>query len=70
MNDIFKTKCCYCNKEINIYIPEKNKQLRNHGAFSCNDCVSENSAARDGINESVFVEVKQNMVFKSNRKGE
>ena len=41
--------------EIPDEVNKKNPQLC---GFSCNDCVPENSPARDGINESVYTEVK------------
>lgn len=54
-----RVKCQYCNKEIIVEIPrkvvEKNPNIKR---FSCNKCVPENSAARDGINESIYVEAK------------
>lgn len=53
-----KTKCCYCGKEILVSIPtEDYKNNPNLGkSCSCNNCIPENSAARDGINESIYTE--------------
>lgn len=47
------TKCCYCEKEIGIGVP--NKYINVHGC-SCNDCVPEHSLARNGIDESLYIE--------------
>lgn len=54
-----KVNCQYCGKEIVVEIPDEvNKKNPQLCGFSCNDCVPENSPARDGINESVYTEVK------------
>lgn len=51
--------CQYCNKNIVVEIPDDvNKKNPNLSGFSCNECVPENSAARDGINESIYTEAK------------
>ena len=54
-------KCEYCNKDIIIEVPEDdyysnpfNCKLGN----SCNYCIPKNSATRDGINESLYIEYK------------
>lgn len=49
--------CQYCNKNITIKIPSNiiNKYPKLSG-FSCNDCIPKDSAARDGINESIYTE--------------
>lgn len=53
-----KTNCYYCGKDIKVLMPRKvykeHPELL-HGC-SCNRCVPENSAARDGINESIYTE--------------
>lgn len=52
-------KCQYCGKEIVVEIPEEvNKKNPELSGFSCNNCIPENSPARDGINESIYVEAK------------
>ena len=56
------TKCIYCGKTIQVDIPEnaipKGYSKDNDClGCSCNQCVPENSAARDGINESIYTEV-------------
>lgn len=52
-------KCQYCGKEIVVDVPDDvNKTNPNLSGFSCNECVPENSAARDGINESIYIEAK------------
>lgn len=48
-----KTMCCECGKSIVIKAPAAAK---NETSFTCNNCVPEHSAARDGINESVYTE--------------
>lgn len=53
-----KTNCYYCGKGIKVLMPRKvykeHPELLN--GCSCNRCVPENSAARDGINESIYTE--------------
>ena len=56
---IKNVSCQYCKKEILVEIPDKIVKLNpNLKGFSCNQCVPENSPARDGINESIYVEAK------------
>lgn len=50
---IKKTRCCYCGKEIGIGAPTENTTIY---SCSCNDCVPDESAARNGIDESVYTE--------------
>lgn len=56
-----KCNCCMCNKSIIVSIPKKiymnNINILN--TITCNECIPENSTARDGINESIFTEVKR-----------
>lgn len=51
-------KCCSCGKEVVVRIPKylvsQNPEIVK--GITCNSCVSADSAARDGINESIFVE--------------
>ena len=53
-----KTNCYYCGKGIKVLMPRK--VYKEHPEFlngcSCNRCVPKNSAARDGINESIYTE--------------
>jgi hypothetical protein len=57
-----KCICQHCNKEIVVNVPKedyiKDKERCSTGN-SCNSCIPENSAARDGINESIYTEVKK-----------
>lgn len=50
-------KCCYCNKDIVIEIPEKRKDLITYNIFSCNNCIPEYSRARNGIDEVPYTEI-------------
>jgi hypothetical protein len=53
-----KTTCIHCKKEIYVDIPKEvydHLKGQNLGC-SCNECVPVDSAARNGIEESVFVE--------------
>lgn len=57
------TKCQYCGKEIKVNIPKdvlKRIGVDNLGC-ACNTCIPPNSAARDGINESIYTEAKKNV---------
>lgn len=57
------TKCQYCGKEIKLNIPKEVLEkigIENLGC-SCNMCIPANSAARDGINESIYTEAKENV---------
>jgi hypothetical protein len=57
-----KCKCTYCNKDIVVNIPKEDLNNNDIDATlgnSCNDCVAANSASRDGINESIYTEVKK-----------
>ncbi len=54
---IFKTKCCYCNKNIKIQIPFKFRRFREHKVFSCNKCVPADSVLRNGMDEIPFTEI-------------
>lgn len=57
---MLRTNCCHCKKDIMVDIPkniyEANRNILQ--SCSCNECVSENSPARDGINESIYPEKK------------
>jgi len=57
---IIQCSCCQCGDEVIIDIPkniyEKNPTIIN--GITCNDCIPENSAARDGINESIYTSIK------------
>lgn len=58
-----KCKCEYCGKSIIIEVPRddyNNSDFDCTLGNSCNNCIPENSAARDGINESIYTEVKRN----------
>lgn len=46
---IFLTKCYCCGKRIAVMV-DKNRFC--NGAYSCNNCVPENSCARNGIDEA------------------
>lgn len=48
-----KTRCCYCGKEIGVSVPNRNIKIQ---SCSCNDCIPENSSARNGIDESIYTE--------------
>lgn len=50
---IIETKCYICGKEIYIYVTKNSKEC---SGFSCNNCVSKDSLARNGIDESVCTE--------------
>lgn len=50
---IKKARCCYCGKEISISVPNRNTEVN---GCSCNDCVPEDSSARNGIDESLYTE--------------
>lgn len=57
-----KCKCQYCNKDIVVEAPKsdiENNYFDCTVGNSCNECIPENSAARDGINESTYTEVKK-----------
>jgi hypothetical protein len=57
-----KCKCEYCHKEIVVEVPEVdyyNNDFDCKLGNSCSSCIPEDSAARDGINESIYKEVKQ-----------
>jgi len=56
---IVKCKCQHCGKDIFIDVPNNNYILNN----SCNDCILENSAARDGINKSIYTKINLNDDF-------
>lgn len=63
-NRLFYTNCNYCGKQIIVDIPEKYKHWKNHGSFSCNDCVPENSSARNNFDESVFTDIRDKLNVK------
>jgi len=46
----YLTKCVYCSKEITVIAKIRKP------AYTCNNCVSENSATRDSINEAYETE--------------
>lgn len=48
----YSTNCIYCNKGIVVETKLKKK------IYSCNSCISEDSAARNGIDEAYETEVK------------
>ncbi len=50
---ILQTKCAYCGKTIYVSVPNKTANIN---ACTCNDCIPENSPARNGIEESIYVE--------------
>ncbi len=50
---ILQTKCVYCGKTIYVSVPDKSVNI---DACTCNDCIPENSPARNGIEESIYVE--------------
>ena len=57
-----KCKCQYCKKDIIVEVPKENVLSNDFGCTlgnSCNDCIPNFSAARDGINESTYMEVLQ-----------
>lgn len=54
---LFKTKCYLCDKNIKINIPFKFRRYKVHGAFSCNQCVPENSPVRNGQDEAFWTEI-------------
>lgn len=57
-----KCKCTYCGKDIIVNIPKKDLDNNDFDVTlgnSCNNCIPENSPARDGINESIYTEVKK-----------
>ncbi len=49
-----RTKCAYCGKTIWVSIP--NGKTANINSCTCNDCIPENSPARNGIEESIYTE--------------
>ena len=56
-----RCKCEYCKKDIVVEVPEQDALSNDFDCTlgnSCNDCIPENSAARDGINESIYIEAK------------
>lgn len=50
---IRKTRCCYCGTKIFISVPNLNTEIQ---GCSCNDCVPEDSSARNGIDEGLYTE--------------
>lgn len=50
---IRKIRCCYCRTKIFISVPNLNTKMQ---GCSCNDCVPEDSSARNGIDESLYTE--------------
>lgn len=55
-----KCKCENCGKDIVVDVPDKdyyNSDFDCSLGNTCNDCVPFSSAARDGINESIYTEV-------------
>ena len=64
-NKKVKTRCCHCGKEITVLIPKNIYAKMPHVAYgcSCNACVPEYSAARNGIEESEYVEYKRSKLW-------
>lgn len=57
----YDTKCCYCGCDIRVYIHPKFVRLNRRVLLgnACNDCIPENSAARNGIDESAYPIMKR-----------
>lgn len=66
-----RVKCCSCGKKIVVDVPRHivKSQPRVKDALTCNECVPENSPARDGINESIYTEIDHTSVI-GTKKGE
>lgn len=47
------TNCCHCGAEIGVGVPNRYVEV---DGCSCNDCVPEDSPARNGIEESLYTE--------------
>ena len=52
MKSIYGTGCIYCEKKMFVWTKNRCK------AYSCNTCVSKDSAARDGYNEARELEME------------
>lgn len=61
-NNLFHTKCRDCGEQIILDIPKKYQHLRNSNIFTCNNCVPENSSARNNIDESTFTDISDDKI--------
>lgn len=67
-DSLFFTNCIECNKRIILNIPEKHKIYKIHNIHTCNECISENSPVRNGIDESYFTDISDNLWKYTNRR--
>jgi hypothetical protein len=61
-----KCKCEYCKKDIRVDVPAKdyyNSDFDCSLGNACNNCIPENSCARDGMVESTYTETKVKVLF-------
>jgi len=58
-DSLYFTHCSYCGKRIIVNIPLKYERFKTEGYLSCNNCVDENSPARNGIDESTFTDISK-----------